>query len=452
VAGSLAFLLLGAQAQPQPEPVQAQAQPSQQSVAEQAIPDAPKPQTTLPGLGSVAPGQGSTSTSNGDTEPGDTAGTPPAALPSSPATAQGSGATQAGDEQTTVNQPPAGQGVLALTLMVPVNFVEVPFTVLDSKGVLVPGLTGRDVHVYESGLPQHIAFFTADPFPLSVALVIDQSMTYDNMVRVNDALGALQGAFAAYDEVAVFTYNNGPRMVTDFTGAQSARLTQAVERSKTTGRDSLMAGSLSGPLAQTTVVNDQNFDPNTAANRGHTSMQLDTPKEVHTLNDAILKAAVSLSTRPRGRRRVIYVISDGREYGSTAKYKDVVRYLQANRIGVYGTLVGDSSLPVVGYLDRIHLPLMMRDNILPSYAGATGGIFDAEFRTGAIERSFAQIAKEVRAQYTLGYYTHEPFIDGKYRKVEVIIMNHGSNLTVLAKPGYWPSAMEMRPRPTTPSQ
>jgi hypothetical protein len=29
----------------------------------------------------------------------------------------------------------------------------------------------------------------------------------------------------------------------------------------------------------------------------------------------------------------------------------------------------------------------------------------------------------------------------------VIIMNHGSNLTVLAKPGYWPAAMELRPRP-----
>jgi hypothetical protein len=48
------------------------------------------------------------------------------------------------------------------------------------------------------------------------------------------------------------------------------------------------------------------------------------------------------------------------------------------------------------------------------------------------------------------YHTHEPFIDGKYRKVEVIVMNHGNNLTVLAKGGYWPAAMELRQAPAAP--
>ncbi len=81
-----------------------------------------------------------------------------------------------------------------------------------------------------------------------------------------------------------------------------------------------------------------------------------------------------------------------------------MKYLQTNKIAVYGTLVGDSSLPVVGYLDKIHLPLTMRDNILPAYAAAdTGGQFDAQFRQKGIEDSFAKIAEEVRTQYTLGY-------------------------------------------------
>ena len=43
--------------------------------------------------------------------------------------------------------------------------------------------------------------------------------------------------------------------------------------------------------------------------------------EVHTLNDAILAAVQALSKTPSGRRRVIYVISDGKEYGSTAGTK-----------------------------------------------------------------------------------------------------------------------------------
>ena len=227
-----------------------------------------------------------------------------------------------------------------MTLMVQVNYVDLPFTVKDSKGQLVPGLQQRDVQVFENGLRQHISFFTTDSFPLSVALVVDQSMTYDNMLRVNDSLGALQGAFTRYDEVEVFTYNNGPKLVTDFTGAQSARLTQAIEISKGAGRDPLLAGMLSGPLSQTTVINNQNFDPNTASQRGHSGIQLNPPKELHTLNDAILAAAVTLSKKPIERRRVIYVISDGKEYGSTAKYKDVLTYLETNRIEVDGTAGG----------------------------------------------------------------------------------------------------------------
>jgi hypothetical protein len=55
--------MVGAQAQPQA---------GQNTLAQQAIPDAPTPQPSLPNLKSVAPGQGSTpesSTSNSDTQP-----------------------------------------------------------------------------------------------------------------------------------------------------------------------------------------------------------------------------------------------------------------------------------------------------------------------------------------------------------------------------------------------
>ena len=190
----------------------------------------------------------------------------------------------------------------AFTLHVQTNFVEVPFTVKDSKDRLVPGLTWRDVRVYENGLRQQMALFTVDPFPLSVALVIDQSMTYDNMTKVNNALGALQGAFAPYDEIAVFTYNNGPRMQTDFTAAQSARLGAVLERSKSTGREGAMAYT-SGPLSQNINLNggaQSYIDPNTNSTHGTSlSNTLNVPKEVHTLNDAILAAATHLSkTRP----------------------------------------------------------------------------------------------------------------------------------------------------------
>jgi VWFA-related protein len=412
--------------------MQAQLSGGPQMLAQQPIPDAPKPQTTLPNLGPVTPGLATTSTSNGDVAP---AGNAPAAH-AAPAPAPARAA-----------EPPDNQGYLPtedmhqFTLHIRSNFVEIPFTVKDSKGQLVPGLNAGDVRVFENGVLQHISDFTTDAAALSVALVIDQTMTHDEMERLNDSLGALQPAFAPFDEIAVFKYNNGPTMVTDFTGAQSARLTAAIERSKGEGRDALMAGSLGGPMASTNVINDQNFDPNTAPVRGgNTGMQLNPPREVHALNDAILAAATLLSKRPIDRRRVIYVISNGNEYGSEAKTKDVIRYLQTNRIQVDVTLVGESSMPVVGYIDRLHLPLTMRDNVLTAYWQETGGVFDAEFRTREIEKSFAKIAAEVRNQYVLGYYTQEPSIDGKYRTVEVKVLR--PNLDIIAPKGYWPSAMQ----------
>jgi VWFA-related protein len=411
-------------------------QPAQQAAAQsttqqQAIPDAPKPQV-LPDLG-TAPGIG-TAPDSGVTSSTPDQSAPPTSLPQTPT-------KPSPDEGPAPQVVSGGQGP-DVFLRVQTNFVEVPFTVKDKKGVLVPGLTWRDVQIYENGLRQRMALFTVDPFPLSVAMVIDQSLTFDNMAKVNNALGAVQGAFTPYDEIAIFTYNNGPRMQTDFTGGQSARLTAVLERSKGPGREPLYYDP-TGPLGQTTIINGKQFDPNTSPVRNQLGIQLNVPKEIHTLNDAILAAAVALSKSKPGRRRIIYVISDGKEAGSTAKYKDVVQYLQTNKIAVFGTLVGDSSLPVVGFLDRMHLPLTMRDNILPAYANETGGFFDAEFRQKGIETSFARIAEEVRVQYTVGYYTHEPFIDGKYRSIEVKVLRPG--LTVIAKKGYYPTASDVKP-------
>lgn len=356
----------------------------------------------------------------------------------------------AGDSMAGVQAAP-GEGEAKLqTIRVRVNEVEIPFTVKDSKGQLVPGLGPRDVQVYENGRLQNISVFEDDPGHMAVAIIVDQSMSQDQMDKVNTALGALQDAFTKYDKVAVFKYNKNVTKITDFTGASGARATQAIESSKGEGREAMMAGSLSGPMAQTTVINNQNFDPNTSANRGHSSLDVNTPKEYHPLNDAIFEAAVALSTQPTDFRRVIYVISNGNEYGSKAKTNDVVKYLLRNAIEVDGTLVGDTAIWGLGTLDKMHLPLQMRENVLVAYQKATGGQIDSEFRERSIEQSFARVAGEARNRYVLAYLSQEPFIDDKYRTVEVKVLH--PDLTVLAKKGYYPAAMELRPRTSAPIQ
>jgi VWFA-related protein len=426
----------------QPAQGPAQSPTPQQSLPDgpkpQSIPDAPRPQG-LP-LGPVTPGRGSTVDPTQSSTSED---------PGTPSKLQDSTNQQKPEQEQEPDLPAAGQGP-DYVIHAKVNFVEIPFTVKDNKGGLVAGLTSRDVRVYENNLRQQLAVFITDAFPLSVALVIDQSLTYDNMAKVNNSLAAAQGAFTPFDEVAVFTYNNGPKMVTKFSAGPSALVTEGLRRSQVTGREPMMYSS--GPLSQNINVNggaDRYTDPNTNSSHGTSQLNMpNVPRDVHTLNDAILMAATSLSKTAPGRRRVVYVISDGKEYGSTAKFNQVVKFLNQNKIAVFGTLVGDSSLPVVGFLDRMHLPLMMRDNYLQAYALATGGNFESEYRQRGIETSFANIAKEVRTQYTVGYYTHEPFIDGKYRTVEVKVLR--PNLTVMAKKGYWPTAEDSTPPGVAP--
>lgn len=200
---------------------------------------------------------------------------------------------------------------------------------------------------------------------------------------------------------------------------------------------------LGGPLAQTTIKNNQQVDPNTTPVRGENSIYQTPPREFHPLLDALFTAAQSLHSVDPKRRRIVYIISDGKEYGSKIKEKELIRYLQTNKIEVFATLVGDSSLPGMGFLDRIHLPLTMRDDALPRICYVTGGQVDPEFRPRGIENSFAKITETVRTQYTVGYYTHESPLDGKFRHIEIRVMR--PNLTVIAEDGYYPTPRNVHP-------
>ena len=324
------------------------------------------------------------------------------------------------------------------------TFVNVPVTVKDSKGKLVAGLTWRDFKVYENGNYEPLRYFSVSAMPLSIVFLIDQSVTRDVMEKVNNSLSAIQGALAPFDEVAVLTYANGSHNWSNgFTGAQSARVPYVLSMAKASGTEVAVPVN-SGPFGGCSISkNGFCVDPNVQQGRsvGSSTGTINIPKEIHTLNDAILAAAKELSTRPVERRRIIYVISDGKEYGRKAPYKDVLRYLQTNQIAVYGTLVGDSARWGEGYLSRFHLPFTMYDNRLIGYVLQTGGSLDSERNLNGMEKSYQAIAEEARNQYTLGYYTHENVMDSKFRSIDVRV--NRPSLDVVAKKGYYPSAEQL---------
>jgi VWFA-related protein len=328
------------------------------------------------------------------------------------------------------------------TISVPVNAVQLPVTVRDGSGRLVPGLTPADFTVYEDDVPQRIRFFTSDPFPLSTAVVINTDLPASTMKKVNDSLPALIGAFTEFDEVAVYRYGHTVSQMTGFAGAAtiSGPTLASIKRRGSDGGPP----AVFGPFPQGPTINGAPvIDPNARIGTG-TGASVQTFKEAYVLNDAILRAAQDLGRRDRTRRKVIFVISDGREIGSRASFDEVRRVLLSNNIAVYGLGVDTAALPIYDKLNRPRLTGFGYGNILPKYADATGGGTFAEFDRQAIERSYAKITDAARNQYTMVYYARAT-ASSAYRAIEVRV--HRSNVVVTAKAGYYPLPPQPAQRP-----
>ncbi len=318
------------------------------------------------------------------------------------------------------------------TLVKITNFVELPVTVKDSNGRLVDGLLPTDFSVKENGTLQKLSFFSADPFALSVAIVLDLGMPDAAVQKVNQTFPALVGAFAPYDEVALYTYSSTVSDVSDFNGA-GQKLTALLNEMKSERGHNNGVPVMSGPMANGPVINGIPV--------GSQSTPVNTPpKEAHVLNDAILRAALDLSKRDRTRRKIILVISDGREYGSKASYNDVKKLLLSKEIQVKAVAVDSAALPVYRKLEQLHLPYTAHGDLLPKYVNATGGgVPYTELSRSAIEDIYAQAMSEARNQYTLGYTPARPKTPTTtaYRSIEVLVNRPG--LKIYAKDGYYPA-------------
>ena len=170
-------------------------QQSQQPVPDAPVPNAPSPQAPegLSGLkNQVTPGKAPAAPEVDPNQPAPA--TSQGAAPASQAPAQG--APQQTDDQPQQEAPEIGTRGSNPYILPPagVNIVVVPVTVRDSKGKIIPSLTYRDFRVYENKERQRITYFSTDAVPLSVAFVIDQSVSTGTMRKVNESLSAVTEA------------------------------------------------------------------------------------------------------------------------------------------------------------------------------------------------------------------------------------------------------------------
>ena len=305
-----------------------------------------------------------------------------------------------------------------------VSLVVVPVTVKNSQGELVTDLQQNDFRVFEDGLEQPIALFSADAFPLSAAILIDDDLKQSTAEKVQKTLETLAGGFSASDEVSLWRFDEVPEQISeDFIADNDTLLTQLKRIDLSSSFPGIGSYTMtSGPRVNTAAPPGPAKIP--AEANGH-------PNTKH-VNDAIYAAAEQLQGRPRERRKIIFLISDGQNAkNNTHKYDETLKLLLSADISVYAVGVGEANLN--------RGITFLGNNILSKYAHSTGGdIFYGGVSRENLEELYSRVSEQARNQYTIGYSGAQTDRSKPYHTIEVRVKRPG--LALLTRDGYYLNA------------
>ena len=338
--------------------------------------------------------------------------------PQSPVAKPDAASSPAASQQPSAVQP----GDVQAKIVSRVDLVVVPVTV-KRGGELVPDLRRDEFRIFEDNVEQRIEFFTAEPFPLSMVVLIDNDLKSKDAEQVTSSLRAIVAGMSASDEAFICRFDQYFHPGKGFTSDQDKLLTE-LKRTSIDTEPSVSPPSASieqGPTINGhSAIGDQ---PNIA---GTTMLIKGQPTKA--LDDAVFQAAQLLKDRGRDRRKIICLISDGVNGSkfNTNSYDNTVRDLLRYNISVYSVGVGSS------YFER-------KFSRLENYAHATAGdIYFAE-KSHAMEELYARVTEEARNQYTLAYQPHGTDRSKEYHNIEVRVEREG--LKIQTRDRYYSSGL-----------
>ena len=309
-----------------------------------------------------------------------------------------------------ITMPPAVVGLLALgatlaaqqsppVFRTETEAVLVTATVVDRDGRAVTDLRREELHLFEDDAPQAIAQFHSDAeTPVSTVLVVDTSGSMvDKLDDVEDALRHFLDLVRTDDEVTMIQFSNFVDVVATADEDRS-RLRRGM------GRLSASGGT--------------------------------------ALYDAIIEG-LEHARRGHHRKKALIVITDGNDTSSTRDEGEAIDLVRRSEVLVYALGIGHGRRGSFGhdlFGGRLGRPDAVDIRTLRRLADPTGGrAYELEdAHRGGVDRidaSVVEIARELRVQYTLGYYPTNTCKDGKFRRLKVETTRPG--LTVRARSGYW---------------
>ncbi len=277
------------------------------------------------------------------------------------------------------------------------TFVSVPVSVSDREGRYISGLKKDDFTILQDGKEQKISFFETENEPVSIALLIDTSeSTKDVLVKIKDAAKDFIELLNKNDECLVATFDSEVKILNPLTSDREL-LKKSLDKIQTDEREGTVVFNAVEQIAQKSFANAKG-------------------------------------------RKVIVLLSDGKDYGSSVSKNDLLGQLEESDVMIYsifyqtgkvfvnsnGAVKEDENKKAKkekpkkkkGYSIKIALPrdtntpeeIKLADkvasteavNVLKEMSDTTAGRFYMSDAPN-LSRIFKQIAAELREQYRLGF-------------------------------------------------
>jgi Ca-activated chloride channel homolog len=337
------------------------------------------------------------------------------------------GTPQAAQRQSPTGQSPEPrQSDAQAKITVNTSLVVLPVTVKDRSGNLVPDLRRDEFRVFEDNVEQNIDVFTAEAFPLSMVILIDNDLKSKDADEVRGSLEAIVGGMSLEDEAFICRFDQFFHPGIGFTRDQDELLTQLQRTTKQIDSQT-SGGPSSGAITNGPSINGHSpigDQPNTYP----ATIQL-RAQSTKALDDAVFGAAQLLHDRTRARRKIILLISDGANGGkktNTMTYDSVVRTLNQDNIAVYSVAVASA------FLER-------KFSRLVDYAHDSGGDVYFAAKRDTLQELYSRVTEEARNQYTLAYVPRGTDRAAESHSIEVRVKREG--LTIKTRDRYYTDAI-----------
>ncbi|MGA2878385.1 MAG: VWA domain-containing protein [Bryobacteraceae bacterium] len=268
------------------------------------------------------------------------------------------------------------------------NLVLINATVLDRHDRPVRGLLRDDFRIFEDKAEQHIAYFSEEETPLSLAVIFDVSGSMDSkMAGMRSALDEVLKSANASDEFSLITFANRPEVAVGW----SANPEEIQNR-----------------LLQVTA-------------HGETS-----------LLDA-LAAGLTYLKKAKNARKALLIFSDGGDNHSRSTERGFTRTLEESGVQIFAV---DSAEPLV--LRTRSPEEILGPGLLERLCDRAGGRYFRVESKREVAAAAQQISRELRSQYLIGYVPWNNSTDGRFHHVR-LQLNHRLGLpkvSVLWRRGY----------------